>query len=76
MINRGSVIVFFANNKALNSIKNIANVTYVSKKRRYATIFVNEDNLQKVKKNLKSLKGVKTVLDSKHQFKDFSFETI
>lgn len=64
MISRKSLIVYFRSPKALKLIGRIADIKYYTKKRKYAIIYVNEADQEKIVKELKGIKLVRKVEES------------
>lgn len=63
MVERKSLIVYFKNDNFVKVIKNI-NIAYISKKRKYAVIYLDEGRLKGIKTALQRTKGVIEVIDS------------
>lgn len=58
MLKRKSVIVYFRNPKALKHIEKINPITYFSKKKKYAILYMNEEEIEVKIKELKEIKLV------------------
>ncbi|XMB87049.1 DUF2129 domain-containing protein [Mycoplasmatota bacterium WC44] len=74
MVNRKGFIVYFNSHKVAKEIENIANVTYISKKRKYLIAYCDAKRYPGYKSQIKKVKGVRTVLDSKIDLTNYSFE--
>jgi uncharacterized protein YlbG (UPF0298 family) len=74
MIKRKSLIVYFRSPKAVKQIERIASVTYFNKKRHYAVVYVNEEELQKTETELKKLKLVKKVEESLFETTEYNLD--
>lgn len=61
MIERQSLIVYFRNVKSLKDIKKHGHLVYYHKKRKYAILYVNKDDVDQTMKSLKSLRNIKYV---------------
>jgi len=59
--NRQGIIVWFQHMKNLKQIKSYGNLIYVSKKWRYAVIYVNQDEVEASEDKLKKLSFVSRV---------------
>lgn len=53
----------------------MADVSYFNKKRRYAVIYVDEQNHEKVVNNINTLKHVKKVEESQFDMEQFQFDS-
>lgn len=64
MVKRKSLIIYFKSEHFLKNMDNCVNVAYVSKKRKYAVIYLDENKVKFVRNNLQRTKGVIEVLES------------
>jgi uncharacterized protein YlbG (UPF0298 family) len=64
MLKRKSLIVYFRNPKVLKQVEKFGEIMYFTKKKKYAVIYVNEEELQEKKKELQGLKLVRKVEES------------
>jgi len=64
MIKRKSLIVYFRNPKVLKQVEKFGEIKYFTKKKKYAVIYVNEDELEQKKKEIQGLKLVSRVEES------------
>jgi uncharacterized protein YlbG (UPF0298 family) len=64
MQERVSLIVYYKSPKALKQIQQHGNVTYYHKKRHYAVLYVDVDEVEKTIKSLKSLRHIRYVEQS------------
>ena len=64
MLKRKSLIVHFRNPKVLRQVEKFGEIKYFTKKKKYAVIYVNEEELEEKKKELKNLKLVRKVEES------------
>ena len=71
MVKRRSLIVYFKNENFLKNIDSSVNVAYVSKKRKYAVIYMDENKLKGIRINLQRTKGVLDVIESKAPLEAF-----
>ena len=75
MVKRRSLIVYFRNPKVLKHVEKISEIKYYTKKKKYAVIYVNEEELEAKKQELKGIKLVRKVeeslLDSEEYQMDF-----
>ncbi|MFH5881002.1 DUF2129 domain-containing protein [Liberiplasma polymorphum] len=61
MLDRKSLIVYFRNPKIIKRLEHVGHVTYFHKKRRYAVVYVNADEVDKVKLELEKVRHVRKV---------------
>ena len=61
MLDRKSLIVYFRNPKIIKRLEQVGNVTYFHKKRRYAVVYVNADEIDKIKSELEKQRHVRKV---------------
>ena len=64
MVKRKSLSVYFRNPKVLKQIEKFGDIKYFTKKKKYAIIYVNEEELKDKKKKLQDLKLVRKVEES------------
>jgi uncharacterized protein YlbG (UPF0298 family) len=64
MLNRKSLIIYFKNPKAIKQIARVADIKYFNKKRKYAIIYVDIEEQEKVTNELKLIKLVRRVEES------------
>lgn len=64
MLKRKGLIVYFRNPKVLKQIEKISEIKYYTKKKKYAIIYVNEENVESKKEELKKLKLVRKIEES------------
>jgi len=74
MQERCSLIVYFKSPKVLKRIKKLGNIAYYSKKRKYAVLYINKDDEQKVRSELEALRHVKRVDDSRLDDSPYTLE--
>ncbi len=58
------LIIYFKNPKVLKDLKKIGNITYFHKKRRYAVMYVNQEETEKMIERIKQLKYVRNIEES------------
>lgn len=75
MVDRKSYIVYFKTPRVLKRIKKMADVSYFHKKRRYAVIYLDEQNHKKVVENINALKHVKKVEESQFDMNQYQFDS-
>jgi len=74
VIKRKGIVVYFRSNKVLKKISKFnINITYVNKLGKYLTGYVNEDQFDQIKQDLKRIKQIKYVDSSKVDMESFSF---
>lgn len=61
MIERQALIVYFKHVKSLKDIKKLGNLVYYHKKRKYAVLYVNKEDVPTATKSLKALRNIKYV---------------
>lgn len=64
MLKRMCLIIYFKNPKVLKDLKKIGNITYFHKKRRYAVMYVNQEETEKMIERIKQLKYVRNIEES------------
>ena len=64
MVKRQSLIVYFRNPKVLKQVEKVAQIKYYSKKKKYAIIYVSEEEVKAKKEELNQLKLVRKVEES------------
>lgn len=64
MIKRKSLIVYFRSPKAIKRISKILDISYYTKKRKYAIGYCNEEDLENIKKQLDEIKLVRRIEES------------
>ena len=74
MLKRICLIIYFKNPKALKDLKKIGTVTYFHKKRRYAVMYVNQEDSAKTIERMKQLKYVKNVEESALDHNQYEIE--
>ncbi len=74
MISRKSLIVYFRSPKALKHIGRLADIKYYTKKRKYAIIYVNEEDQEKIVKELKGIKLVRKVEESLNEAAEYQID--
>ncbi len=74
MVKRKSIIVYFRTPKAVKQIERIAPVYYYNKKRRYAICYVNDGDLKKLSEEIKKIKLVKRVEESKFETDEYQLD--
>lgn len=74
MIKRKGIVVYFRSNKVLKKLSKFdINITYINKLGKYLTGYVDEIKYEDIKQELKKLKQIKYVDQSKVDMEDFSF---
>ncbi len=74
MLKRKSVIVYFRNPKALKHIESINAITYFTKKKKYAVLYMNEEEVEPKIKLLKEIKLVRKVEESMADNEEYQLE--
>ncbi len=75
MVKRVGIVIYFQNKKAIKDIERFhLHVTYVNEKAGYAIAYMDEAYLEKTKKQLINLKGIKKVEDSLADMNHLEFE--
>lgn len=64
MVKRKSLVVYFKNDNFIKTLDRGINVSYVSKKNKYAILYMDECRVKGIKINLQRTKGVLDILDS------------
>lgn len=64
MIKRTGLIIYFRNPKVLKQIEKISEIKYFTKKKKYALIYVNEEEVQQRIEEIRKLKLVRKVEES------------
>ena len=73
MLKRRSLIVYFRNPKVLKTIEKISEIKYYTKKKKFAVIYVNEDELEQKTEELKAIKLVRRVEESLFETDEYQF---
>lgn len=74
MLKRKSIIVYFRNPKALKHIEKVNPITYFTKKKKYAVLYMTEDEIESKTKQLKDIKLVKKVEESMFSNEEYQIE--
>ncbi|ANZ61807.1 hypothetical protein AYR62_04660 [Secundilactobacillus paracollinoides] len=64
---REDLVVYVSNLRQVRQLKRYGHVAYVSKRMRYAVIYVNTDQVSDVTAQLKELRFVKRIITSPHK---------
>lgn len=73
MLKRRSLIVYFRNPKVLKTIEKISEIKYYTKKKKYAVIYVNEDEVEQKTQELQAIKLVRRVEESLFETEEYQF---
>lgn len=74
MVKRKGIVVYFRSNKVLKKLSKFdINITYINKLGKYLTGYVDEIKYEDIKLELKKLKQIKYVDQSKVDMEDLSF---
>ncbi|WP_155430625.1 DUF2129 domain-containing protein [Secundilactobacillus folii] len=63
---RTSLVVYVASLRQVRQLKRFGHLEYVSKRMRYAVLYVNQDESQEIIGKLKQLRFVKRIIESPH----------
>lgn len=63
---RTSLVVYVASLRQVRQLKRFGHLEYVSKRMRYAVLYVNQDESQEIISKLKQLRFVKRIIESPH----------
>lgn len=74
MLKRKSVIVYFRNPKALKHIEKVGTIMYFTKKKKYAVLYMNEDEIEDKIKQLKEIKLVRKIEESMLDTEEYQLE--
>ncbi len=74
MVKRKGFVVFFQNKKVIKEIDNIANITYVSDKKKYLMAYCDAKRFEGYKQQISKVHGVKKVIESLYDLDEFTFE--
>lgn len=74
MVKRKSLIIYFRNPKVLRNIEKIADITYFTKKKKYAVIYVDESEKDSVMAKIKEMKLVRRVEESLFETDDYNID--
>ncbi len=64
MVDRTSLVVYFRNPKAIKQMAEFGEIKYYTKKRKYAVLYLNKEDVTSVKEKLMKIKLVKKVEES------------
>ena len=73
MLKRRSLIVYFRNPKILKTIEKISEIKYYTKKKKYAVIYVNEDEVEQKIQELQAIKLIRKVEESLFETEEYQF---
>jgi len=73
-IKRQGLIVWFQHRKNIRHIKRYGNLLYVSKKMRYAVLYVNQDDIEKTMNTMLKLPFISKIDVSERPFLKTDFE--
>lgn len=74
MVKRRSLIVYFRNPKVLKQVEKVAEIKYYTKKKKYAIIYVSEEEVKAKKEELQQLKLVRRVDESLFDTEEYNLE--
>lgn len=73
-INRQGIIVWFQHRKNIKQIRRFGNLIYVSKKMRYAVLYVNQEEVEATIENMSKLSFISQIDVSHKPFLKTDFE--
>lgn len=73
-IKRQGLIVWYQHRKHIRHIKRYGNLIYISKKMRFAVLYVNQEDVEKIENELLKLPFISKVDRSHKPFIDTNFE--
>lgn len=73
---RQGIIVWFQNRRNIKQIKRFGHLIYVSKKLKYAVLYVNQTDIENIEKKLNKLSFVIKMTRSQAPFIRTTFETV
>jgi len=73
-INRQGIIVWFQHRKNIKQIRRFGNLIYVSKKMRYAVLYVNQEEVEATIENMSKLSFISKIDVSHKPFLKTDFE--
>ena len=74
MLSRQSIIVYFKNPKIIKQLKRMGNVMYFHKKRKYAVIYVNTNDVDTIVQELRKFRHVRKVDVSKLDYSMYDID--
>jgi uncharacterized protein YlbG (UPF0298 family) len=74
MVDRTSLVVYFRNPKAVKHIAEFGKIKYYTKKGKYAILYLNREEIPKVKEQLKKIKLVRRVEESLFENDEYQLE--
>jgi uncharacterized protein YlbG (UPF0298 family) len=74
MVKRRSIIVYFRNPKVLKQVEKISEIKYYTKKKKYAIIYVNEEEVQATIDELRKNKLVRKVEESLFENEEYNLD--
>ncbi len=74
MVDRKSLVVYFKNPKAIKQMAEYGEIKYFTKKRKYAILYLNREDISKVTEQLLKLKLVRRVEESLFENKEYQLE--
>ncbi len=74
MVDRGSLVVYFRNPKAIKQMAEFGEIKYYTKKGKYAILYLNREDFTSVKEKLMHLKLVRKVEESLFENDEYQLE--
>jgi len=75
MVSRKAIIVYFQSKKVLKELEKFnLNVVYVNDKANYAVVYTDTQNVEKAKKQMQNIHGIKKVEDSLAEMDHLEFK--
>lgn len=74
MLDRKSLIVYFKNPKAIKQIAKVTDIKYFTKKRKYAIVYVNIEDIEKMTKALKEIRLVRRIEESPFENDEYQLD--
>ena len=74
MLDRTSLMVYFRNPKAIKKIAEFGKIKYYTKKGKYAILYLNREDITKVKEQLKNIKLVRRVEETLFENDEYQLE--
>jgi len=74
MVDRRSLVVYFRNPKAVKQMAEYGEIKYYTKKGRYAILYLNREEVPKVKEQLKKIKLVRRVEETLFENDEYQLE--
>lgn len=74
MVEREGIVIYFNNNSAYKTLKDLVHIYYYSKRFNYALVYYNKKNKDKILKSLQNNNGISHIEESDFDYSLYSFK--